>query len=141
MECLVKILNRNATVPSRAYPGDAGYDLYSVEDVSIGPNAHVDVPTGIAIAPESGYWMRIVGRSSTSKKLGLHVIEGIIDNGYRGELFVRVHNPGAESVNVPAGSRLAQMIPHKLIAVDFKVGFEDLPPSDRGSNGFGSSGR
>lgn len=141
MKCLVKLLHRDAVIPSRAYVGDAGYDLYSVQEVTIGPNAHVDVPTGIAICPDEGYWMRIVGRSSTSKKLKLHVIEGIIDNGYRGELFVRVHNPGSESVYIPSGSRLAQMIPHKLIPVEFKAGFEDLPPSDRGSNGFGSSGQ
>lgn len=135
----VQKLVPEAILPSRNYSGDAGYDLFVVEDAYIEPGAVVDVPTGIAIELPRGYWARIVGRSSTIRNRGLLVIEGIIDNGYRGHLFFAVHNLQEKPIVIRAGERLSQLIVHKLYA--FPVAeVEILNDSDRSGNGFGSTG-
>lgn len=137
----IKIIREGARVPTKGYgEEDAGFDLYAAESVAVLSGAHEDVATGIAIAPPPGYWARIVARSSTSRQYGLHVVEGIIDNGWRGELFVNVHNPGLHTRLIEAGQRVAQLIFHKIEHGVFEV-VEDLPASLRGSRGFGSTGR
>lgn len=133
-------LDDGARMPSRSYGNDAGFDLYCNQDQMVFPGEFVDIPTGVAAAIPDGYWGLIIGRSSTWRTLRLNVILGVIDAGYRGELFAAVHNPGKETQNIRAGDRLAQLIilpqwAGSLLAVD------DLPPSARGNNGFGSSGR
>lgn len=134
-----KKLHDGAMMPSQSYHGDVGSDLYVCEDILIPHHSFVDVPIGIAIALPIGYWARITGRSSTIRKWGIQVQEGIIDNGYRGPLFVGVQNLGRE-VEVPRGSRLAQLIVKKIERVTW-IEEAELPKSVRGDRGFGSSGR
>ena len=138
---LFQLTQSDAKMPTRAYTGDAGYDLYTTETTEIPPLSVVDVGTGVAVAIPVGHYGRIVGRSSTHRKRGLSVIEGIIDAGYRGPLYSCVWNPSAtHTVVIQAGERVAQLIVTPVSQLDaYEV--DALPNSDRGARGFGSSGR
>ena len=131
----------NPRVPTKAYPGDTGWDLYVSRDVVIPARSFTDIPTNIAIAMPEGLWGRITGRSSTLRKYGLLVNEGIVDNGYRGELFIGVFNLTNHDRFIPAGTRLAQLIFHRLIEDLQWEPTMVLPPSQRQDRGFGSSGQ
>lgn len=126
--------------PTIAYTGDAGYDLYVSRSAIVGKGLVKDIHTDISIRLPEGYFARIVGRSSTLRKRGLIVNEGIIDNGYTGELFVCVYNTGEDSVLVHPGERLAQLIIQPIVQVQFNL-VDCLPETQRGENGFGSSGK
>jgi len=126
--------------PTKAYLGDTGWDLYVSRDVVIPACSFTDIHTDIAIAMPEGLWGRITGRSSTLRKYGLLVNEGIIDNGYRGELFIGVFNLTDHDRFIPAGTRLAQLIFHRLIEDLQWEPTMVLPPSQRQDRGFGSSG-
>ena len=131
----------NPRVPTKTYPGDTGWDLYISRDVVIPAHSFTDAHTDIAIAMPEGLWGRITGRSSTLRKYGLMVNEGIIDNGYRGELFIGVFNLTNHDRFIPAGTRLAQLIFHWLIEdLQWELTVV-LPPSQRQDKGFGSSGQ
>lgn len=136
---LWKSLVATGQAPKDQYTGDAGCDLYTSEETWIQPGTFVDVPCGIAVAFPEGIWGRITGRSSTIRKKGLLVIEGIIDNGYTGPIFAGVWNLTDRPVLVKVGERLAQLIPMRLVPVEF-VEVDELPETERGSRGFGSSG-
>lgn len=136
--CLFTV-GEGGKTPTRSYEGDAGFDLYCSRDMTIAPGDYVDIPTSVSVALPKGYWALVTGRSSAWRKRGLLVIDGVIDNGYRGELFSAVYNPSSKHVGVNEGERLAQMIllptwSGRLQQVD------ELPASERGSNGFGSTG-
>lgn len=135
----VKTTHPDAVIPAFAYPGDAGMDLTVVEHVILAPGEACDLATGLRIELPVGYWARITGRSSTMRKRGLLVNEGIIDNGYRGELYVFVKNLNGHDAFISPGDRLAQLILHALVTPEIKV-VDELAPSHRGEAGFGSSG-
>lgn len=137
---LFRALREGAFIPSRAHPGDAGWDLYVSDEVEIPPFGFVDVHTGVALAPPKGHWVRVVGRSSTVRNRGLLVIEGIIDTGWRGEISFGVRNLGPEPERVHRGDRLAQAIIQKHVEVTWEI-TDVLPAGDRGDRGFGSTGR
>jgi dUTP pyrophosphatase len=103
------------------------------------PGERVDLPTGVAVELPEGYYARLVGRSSTLRKRGLLVFEGIIDQGYRGPLFVYVTNMTTTAVEVMDGSRIAQLIVTPIVQPTLHQ-VESLGTSERGANGFGSSG-
>lgn len=126
-------------IPARAYPGDAGYDLAASELIAIDPGEFRDVPTNIRICLPPGIWGRITGRSSTLRNRSLLVNEGIIDNGFRGELKVGVFNLGKYGEIVSPGERLAQIILADVVAASW-VWSEGLPTSERAERGFGSTG-
>lgn len=129
-------------MPEQAMKGDAGFDLYVREGVVIEPHSFVDVDSGVAVALPEGTWGLITGRSSTLRKRGLLVAQGVIDNGYTGELFVGLWNLTGESVVVAPGDRLAQLIVLPLLtdAIEL-VEVSDLAIRNRGVNGFGSTGK
>jgi dUTP pyrophosphatase len=133
-------MHPGAMTPTRSHDGDAGFDLYVSERTVLEPAAFTDVPAGIACAFPPGLWGRITGRSSTIRRRGLLVVEGIIDNGYTGPLFAGVWNLGDRAVTVEAGDRLAQLIPYELVRASWHP-VEELPKTARGAAGFGSSGR
>jgi dUTP pyrophosphatase len=93
IEIQFKILDERAIEPRNAYGNDAGYDLFALNDTMVPEGGGVDVRTGIAVAIPDGYYGRIVARSSTMRKRGLMVLEGIIDAGFRGELFSYAYMP------------------------------------------------
>lgn len=136
-----------ATLPTRTHEGDAGWDLYSSHDLLIHPGTFTDVPTGVYAALPARTWARITGRSSTLRRWGLLASEGVIDSGYRGELYSGVWNLTGAAIHVPAGTRLTQLILHHNLAPQFTIeqvdeaAFHRLPGDGRGSAGFGSTGQ
>jgi len=134
-------LDDGAALPSRAYEGDAGFDLYALEETEIGPGDFVDVPMGCSVQLPDRVWGMITGRSSTVRKHDLLVTTGIIDSGYRGPLFAGVRSLRADTYVVKKGERLAQLIPFPNVAMDLHATpVSVLSPTDRGEAGFGSSG-
>lgn len=130
---------KEARMPDHTYPGDAGYDLYVSRPVRIAPGEWVDVHTDIHVELPEGVWAEIVGRSSTFRKRGIQVQQGVIDNGYTGEMFIACWNTTDDYRDLEIGERIAQLIPHYLINLDW-VEVDQLNGSDRGNAGFGSTG-
>lgn len=127
--------------PNRSHAGDAGMDLYTSEDVIV-TNAVTEVPTNLCIAMPDDIFAMIVPRSSTLHKLGIHVVTGIIDSGYRGELFVQALSVNRDSrVRVSAGQRIAQLLFLPVVRVELVHTRTPLsPPRDNRVGGFGSTG-
>lgn len=136
----IKLLDPDARMPFNAYGNDAGWDLHVLRAWCVPAGEGTDVPTGVAVAIPDGWYGRIVGRSSAFRKKGLIVMEGTIDAGFRGELYSYCYNPGPVDVWLEPGDSVAQLIVLPVPTVEWhQVG--ELPPSSRGTNGFGSSGR
>lgn len=137
---LVKKLHPDAIIPSRANPTDAGLDLHAIGPVGILPGSRMVVKTGIAVAIPEGYVGLIWPRSGLAVKKGVNTLAGVIDSGYRGELMVAIHNTDREvSVIIEKGDRVAQLLIQPVMLVS-PVEVEDLDSTERGENGFGSSG-
>ena len=142
-ELEVRLLAEHAKLPTRAHPGDAGLDLYAAEAARIGPGERASVGTGIAIAVPEGHAGLVLPRSGNAARhgVGLANAPGLIDTGYRGEVRVLLLNTDAEQpFIVESGDRIAQLLitPFADAAV---VETTELARSERGSGGFGSSGR
>src|SRR5579883_610919 len=161
----VKLLHPDARVPTVNYPGsDLGYDLYSIEDITLHPGVPVKVRTGIALEAADGYGFVLGDRSSMAAK-GITYAGGRIDAGYRGEILVcliNVNQPRfslhverdvhgklihAEleqsdvSVVIRKGDKIAQMSPFLPVTDLPVIAVDELSESSRGAKGFGSSGR
>lgn len=130
------------TEPTRAHPDDAGLDLYVAGDWTVQPGKMTDLPLNCAVKSPPGTWTLLTGRSSTLRNRGLFVAQGIIDPGYTGPLYATVFNMTDKPVHVSDGDRIAQLIvlPNVTETVNL-VQVEQLPATNRGSSGFGSSGR
>ncbi|QBZ73244.1 deoxyuridine triphosphatase [Microbacterium phage Theresita] len=130
-----------ARMPIRAHSDDAGWDLFVSQTVVVPPHGFMDVPSGVSIQLPNGYWGMLTGRSSTIRKRGLLVVQGIIDTGYTGELFSAVWNLTDEEITLKRGERVAQLIilPNAT-AQTVMVQAERLGETERGWAGFGSSG-
>lgn len=127
--------------PTQTYEDDAGYDLVTSTDFAIPGRTFADVPCGINVELPERVWGMITGRSSTLRKRGLLVHAGIIDTGYRGPLFAAAYNVGDETAQVRQGERIAQLILFSNTTTRYKpMRVDELGPSERGSNGFGSTG-
>lgn len=129
--------------PTRATDGSAGFDIYALESGEIRPGAHVLMRTGVHCAIPRG-WVGIVKpRSGLAVRHGVDILAGVIDSDYRGEIHVALINhtePGAAPpLEIKAGERIAQMIVVPAMMESTVV--DDLPETDRGSGGFGSTGR
>jgi len=141
IEVPVRRLRDDAVLPSQAYDGDAGLDLAAAEGLTIGPGERAVVGTGLAVAIPPGYTGLVVPRSGLAARSGLGKVNspGVIDAGYRGEVRVVLLNTDREEpFTVEPGMRIAQLLvapvpPVRLVEVD------ELPESERGERGFGSS--
>ena len=141
-ELAVRRLREDAIVPQRAYPGDAGFDLVSCERAVIGPGERAVVGTGIAVAIPDGHAGLVVPRSGLAARHGIGVVNapGLVDSGYRGEVrVVLVNHDLAESFTVEPGMRIAQLVLVPFSAAE-PVDVDELPETQRGTAGFGSSG-
>jgi len=136
----VQLLDNNAKVPTKANINDAGFDLYSVLDTVIPPKQRKTVRTGIAIQMPEHFAGLIWPRSGLSVKQGIDVLAGVVDSGYRGEIMVCLYNTSDEVVDINTGDRIAQIIFQEVPRVSMEV-HETLGSSQRGDNGFGSSGK
>lgn len=120
--------------------GDSGYDLTAVEDVKIPPQSSKVVPVGLTLADISpGYWMRIEPRSGLGFKYSIQPHLGVIDNGYRGDLAVKLYNFSVSNMHhIVKGDRIAQLVIYPLIQSDMSF-TDDVSETARGDSGFGSS--
>lgn len=135
-------LRPEGQLPRAQHPGDAGLDLRAAEGVTVKPGERAMVPTGVAVAIPDGHAGLVLPRSGLASKKGLTLANapGLIDPGYRGEVFCAVVNLDRhEPVEISAGDRIAQLV---IVALpDLSPAFVDeLPESSRGAGGFGSTG-
>ena len=136
------LLHELAQAPRYAHPGDAGADLVCVENVKLAPGERALVATGLAIALPDGYVGLVHPRSGLAIKQGIGIVNtpGTIDSGYRGELKICLINLDAnESVQLPAGSRIAQLVIQEVVSASFTQ-VETLSETARSDSGFGSTG-
>ena len=121
--------------------GDSGYDLVAVEDVLIKADSSAVVPVGLTLAYiEPGFWFRIEPRSGLGFKHNLQPHLGVIDNGYRGDLGVKLYNFGDTAYTINKGDRIAQLVVYPLLQPQCEWANE-AEDSNRGESGFGSSGK
>lgn len=137
----VKKLNEEAILPNYAHKGDAGLDIYSVEECEINPGDRALIKTGIAIELPENTEAQIRPRSGLALKNGITLLNtpGTIDEGYRGEIGVIVINLGKEAFKVTKGMKIAQMVIKPILTVEIKE-IKELSDTDRGIGGFGSTG-
>jgi dUTP pyrophosphatase len=141
IELPIQRLREDAIVPERAYSGDAGLDLAACERVELGPGERALVGTGLAVAIPDGYAGFVQPRSGLAARHGLTIVNspGLVDSGYRGELRVVLLNTDArEPFVVEPGMRIAQLVVLPIPELDL-VEVDELPASERGVRGFGSS--
>lgn len=131
--------NEDTQLPTYAHFGDAGADLYANEEVEIQPNEVKIIPTGLRVEIPDGYEMQVRPRSGMSTKTPILGILGTVDSGYRGPLGVMLYNHGTESYQVNKGDRIAQAVIAPTYHGNFLI-VDSLSETERGENGFGSSG-
>jgi dUTP pyrophosphatase len=137
----VRRLDPDLPLPTYAHPDDAGVDLLAASQVTLAPGARALVPTGIAVAIPAGYAGYVLPRSGVALRHGVTVLNapGLIDAGYRGEIQVLLVNHDASPVTFARGTRIAQLVIQRVERAQLGES-EELPPSGRGSGGFGSTG-
>lgn len=140
-ELRFKKLVPEALAPTKAHPSDLGWDVFSLADVIIPPHQRGMVKTGIAIGFPENVGGVLKDRSGNAAKLGLHVLAGVIDPTYTGEIIVVMLNSGTVPVKIDKGDKVAQMMLMPVFQVSNLIEVEDLGTTDRGAKGFGSSGK
>ena len=136
----VKKLHPDAKLPTRTNPGDAGLDLYTLDSASVEWGDKIKLPTGIAIAIPEEHVGLILDRSSMGSK-GISRLAGVIDSPYRGEILVVLANVAGDGpIDIQAGDKVAQLLVIPIALLDPQW-VEELDETDRGTKGFGSSGR
>ena len=134
-------LRSDAVLPARAYAGDAGLDLSAAERVELPPGERAAVPTGLAVAIPDGHAGFVQPRSGLALKHGISIVNtpGLVDSGYRGELLViLVNTDRRETFVVERGMRIAQLVVVPVPGVE-PVEVDELPDTERGVRGHGSS--
>jgi dUTP pyrophosphatase len=142
VDVLVTRLDPEVPLPAYAHPGDAGADLVTTSDLTLGPGERAMVGTGIAVALPAGYAAFVHPRSGLAHRLGVSIVNtpGTIDAGYRGEIRVLLVN---HDLREPAvfrrGDRIAQLVVQRVERARFHQ-VDMLPGSARGADGYGSTG-
>lgn len=142
MKLLFKKLTPSATIPSYAHEGDSGMDVHSIETWSIGHEgcAHV-FRTGIGAVIPEGYELQVRPRSGLAREHGVFAVFGTVDEGYRGEICVTMVNTSRKDYEIKAGDRIAQLVVAPPVTRVVVVECDCvLDGTDRGSDGFGSTG-
>ena len=142
MKVPVKRLDLDLPLPSYARAGDAGLDLFASTDLTLPPGHRAAVPTGIAVAIPPGHAGFVHARSGRALHEGLALANapGLIDSGYRGEIRVIVVNLDREApIRIARGDKLAQLVIQPVVSAEWEQ-VDELPASERGEGGFGSSG-
>ena len=135
-------LDAGLPMPAYAHPGDAGADLVSAVDLTLGPGERALVPTGIALALPEGFVALVHPRSGLAAKHGVSIVNtpGTIDAGYRGEIKVLlINHDRLAAIDLHRGDRIAQLVIQRFERARF-VEVETLPESVRGDGGYGSTG-
>ena len=148
LELKIKRLSETATLPKKAHPTDACFDIYadalsfrSDGEITIAPHETVKIPTGFATNIPHGYWGAVFARSGLATKEGLRPANcvGVCDSDYRGEYIVALHNDSEEIRYVEPGERIAQIVLMPYVQMSF-VEVDELTETERGNGGFGSTG-
>ena len=137
MKIKFKKLSPSAVVPNKAHQSDAGFDLASVEDITINPNSRHAIDTGIAVEVPLGYYGMVLGRSGNTMIKGLVGQTGIIDTGYYDAIKVMAFNTTDKPIKIKIGDRVGQLLIVPHLMCDFEEG--DFTVDNRGG-GFGSTG-
>lgn len=144
MQIKIKKLRENAKIPTRGSEYAAGYDLYACidETVTILPHTTGKIGTGLSIAVPRGYFGAIFARSGLAAKEGIRPANcvGVADSDYRGEYIVALHNDTEEVRKIEPQERIAQLVVMPFLTVEFEEA-EELDKTERGSGGFGSTGK
>jgi dUTP pyrophosphatase len=140
IECLsFEKLDPKAVLPTRGSRSAAGLDLYSIEAFTLNPRERRLIRTGLAVAIPEGFYGRVAPRSGLATHKGIDVLAGVIDADYRGEIGCLLYNAGEEAVDLPAQTKICQLIIEKIIT-PAAVWVDGLSNTSRGSGGFGSTG-
>ncbi|GBE16406.1 deoxyuridine 5'-triphosphate nucleotidohydrolase [bacterium BMS3Abin15] len=141
MKIEIKKLDPDAILPVFAHPGDAGLDLYSIENIELKPGDRMLCGTGIGMKIPDNYTGLIWDRSGLAVKEGIISIAGVVDSGYRGEIKVALVNLGQNSYEIKRGEKIAQMIIQKFEKPEFiEADKWDDKETSRGEGSFGSTG-
>ncbi|MBI5306499.1 dUTP diphosphatase [Candidatus Wolfebacteria bacterium] len=135
----IQKIDFDAIIPNYANESDAGLDLYSVEDVILKPGERHAVKTGIKMEIPEGYVGLIWDKSGLAVKNGAKTMAGVVDAGYRGEIKIVLINLGEEDFVIKKNSKIAQMLIQKIEHPKIEI-VSELNESQRGENGFGSTG-
>ena len=141
IELSVRRLRADAALPSQAYTGDAGFDLAACDRHELGPGERASVATGLAVAIPEGHGGFVLPRSGLAARNGITIVNapGLVDSGYRGEVQVVLLNTDPqETFVVEPGMRIAQLVVLPVPFVEL-VELDELPETERGARGFGSS--
>lgn len=136
----VKLLSDNAFCPTRSNKTDAGLDLYASQDMTILTQSRAMIKTDLALEIPEGYYGRVAPRSGLALKHGIDVFAGVVDSSYRGSINVILYNSDDLDFQISKGDRIAQLIIEKHYNFPVEI-VENLSDSDRGSGGFGSTGK
>lgn len=133
-------LDEGAFMPTRAHPTDAGLDLRAKERVKIWPGLSATIDTGVHIELPPGYYGRIESKSGLNVNHSIVSCGGTIDEPYRGSIVVKLYNLGDRAYVFEPGDKVAQLVIQHYIAPSMEI-VDELSETDRGSNGFGSTGK
>ncbi len=144
MNVKIKKINKNAIIPTKGSDYSAGYDLYACTDtmIVISPHQTVKVGTGLSMELPHGYFGAIYARSGLATKQGLRPANcvGVVDEDYRGEFIVALHNDTDIPQMINPMERIAQLVVMPYLSVSFNE-VDDLSETERGEGGFGSTGK
>ena len=141
-------IDKGAILPTRAHEADAGLDLYATKDYVIYPYSEkycglypnsVSIDTGVHLEIPLGYFGKIESRSGLNVKHNIVSCGGVVDSGYTGSIVVKLYNLGTEPYTFHKGDKIAQIVIQPCISPKLEV-VDELSKTDRGNNGFGSSG-
>jgi len=138
----IKKLDPRAHIPVYQTAEAAGFDLHAIESLTLAQGERALIKTGLAMALPHGYELQIRPRSGLAYKHGITVLNspGTVDSDYRGEIMVLLINHAAESFQIQEGERIAQGVVQEVTQASFEV-VDELSETQRGSGGFGSTGK
>lgn len=140
MKIKIKRFHKDSKIPTYAHVGDAGMDLFCVEEFQLKPGERNSIPIGLAFEIPEGYVGLVWDKSGLSHKYGLRTLGGVIDSGYRGEVKIGLINLSDKIINFEKGHQIAQLLIQKIEHPQIEETTE-LSETERGEKGFGSTGK
>ena len=128
-----------ARKPEKAHPSDAAFDVFSAQAGTVEPKKWLEFKIGVSMQLPYGFYGKFASRSGLMFKHDIHAFHGTVDNGYRGEIVVRLFNYSDKPFRVNVGDRIAQLVILPYGVMDSVV-VDELDDTERGENGFGSTG-
>lgn len=133
------VIDNGAYEPQRAHENDAGFDLRSPIEIRVDAGESVTIDSGVHVAIPKGYVGMLKSKSGLNVRYGLQS-EGVIDCGYTGSIVIKIHNHGKENILIEKGDKISQLVILPIVTPEIEV-VSELEETERGDNGFGSTGR